>query len=79
MTNFEKLTKAFCDAFVIDADKVKALKYRECEMWDSVGHMTLINNIEDAFDIMILPEDLMNFTSFSVGKDILSQHYNIQF
>ena len=36
--------------------------------WDSVHQLNIIASLEDAFDIMFDPEDIMEFTSFKVGK-----------
>lgn len=51
MTNLEKYVKAFSEALEVPESDVPALKYGESDQWDSVGHMTLIAALEDAFDI----------------------------
>lgn len=78
MTNEEKYTNAFCQAFDIDADKVKGLKFQAIDAWDSVGHMGLIAQIEDAFDIMLEPDDIVDLSSYEKGKEILAK-YNVEF
>lgn len=79
MTNLEKYNKAFCDAFEITEDKLTCLKYQDIELWDSVGHMTLVANLEDAFDIMMETDDIIDLSSYEKGKEILAQNYNIEF
>lgn len=79
MTNLEKYNKAFCDSFEITDDKLAGLKYQQIELWDSVGHMTLVANLEDAFDIMMETDDIIDLSSYEKGKDILSKKYNIIF
>lgn len=79
MTNLEKYNNAFCDSFEITEDKLVDLKYQQIELWDSVGHMTLVANLEDAFDIMMETDDIIDLSSYEKGKDILSQKYNIVF
>lgn len=79
MTNLEKYNEAFCDSFEITEDKLVGLKYQQIELWDSVGHMTLVANLEDAFDIMMETDDIIDLSSYEKGKDILSQKYNIVF
>lgn len=79
MTNLEKYNKAFCDSFEITEDKLAGLKYQQIELWDSVGHMTLVANIEDAFDIMMETDDIIDLSSYEKGKEILSDKYNIAF
>ena len=39
MTNIEKYTQAFMDAFGIDAETAKTLQFQQIPAWDSVGHM----------------------------------------
>jgi acyl carrier protein len=40
--------------------------------------MTLVANIEDAFDIMMETDDIIDFSSYEKGIDILKQHYGIE-
>lgn len=79
MTNLEKYDKAFCDSFEITEDKLSGLQYQQIELWDSVGHMTLVANLEDAFDIMMETDDIIDLSSYEKGKEILSDKYNIAF
>ncbi len=79
MTNLEKYNKAFCDSFEITLDKLAGLKYQQIELWDSVGHMTLVANLEDAFDIMMETDDIIALSSYEKGKEILSSNYDITF
>ena len=72
MTNKEKYINAFVEGLEIDADIVKeGLEYQGIPEWDSVGHMGLIACLEDAFDIMMDTEDIIDFSSFEKGKEIL--------
>ena len=77
--NLEKYINTFVEAFDVDAETAKTLKYQAIEAWDSVGHMGLIAQIEGAFDIMMEPEDIIDLSSFEKGKEILSSKYNIEF
>ena len=78
MTNLEKYQNAFTESFEIGADKLPGLKYQEIEAWDSVGHMNLIAAIEDAFDIMMDTDDIIDFNSYEKGIEILSKNYEIE-
>lgn len=78
MTNLEKYNNAFCEAFEINEEQLEGLQYQQIELWDSVGHMTLVANIEDAFDIMMETDDIIDFSSYEKGIDILKQHYGIE-
>lgn len=44
--------------------------------WDSVGHMELVAELEDAFDISMDTDDIIEFNSFEAGIKILAK-YNI--
>lgn len=79
MTNLEKYTQAFVESFEVSEDEVKNLKYQDIKAWDSVGHMGLVANIEDAFDIMMETEDIIDLSSFEKGKEILEKNYEIDF
>lgn len=79
MTNIEKYKNAFVEALVVKEDQVEGLEYQAIAEWDSVGHMSLIAAIEDAFDIMMDTDDIIDFSSYGKGKEILSKNYNIEF
>lgn len=76
MINLRKYVKAFTDTFGIAEDQVKALEYQSIVQWDSVGHMRLIAAVEDTFGIMMETDDIIDFSSFEKGKEILKK-YNV--
>ena len=78
MSNLEKYTNAFVEAFEVTPEEAQNLKYQDIKAWDSVGHMGLVANIEDAFDIMLETEDIINLSSYDKGKEILSK-YDVDF
>ncbi len=78
MTNLDKYTKVFVDLFGKSEDEVKELHYQDIIEWDSVGHMTLISALEDAFDIMLDTDDIIDFESYTKGIDILKK-YDVDF
>lgn len=78
MTNKEKYLNAFVEALEISADQTEGLKYQDIDAWDSVGHMGLVAAIEDAFDIMMDTEDIIDFNSFEKGMELLKK-YDIEF
>lgn len=79
MTNKEKYTKAFTDCFEISDEEAMTLEYQGVEAWDSVGHMDLVANVEDAFDIMLEADDIIDFSSYEKGMEILSTKYGVEF
>lgn len=80
MTNLEKYINVFVETFEVSADEAQGLKYQDIEAWDSVGHMGLISALEDAFDIMMDTDDIIDFNSFEKGKEILAKaDYGVEF
>ena len=74
MSNLEKYENAFVKALEVSPEEVSALVYGQSASWDSVGHMTLVANLEDAFDIMIDMDDIIDLSSFEKGKEILRKY-----
>lgn len=79
MTNFEKYAKVFAEEFHVTEEQMRGLEYQSISEWDSVGHMSLITAIEDTFGIMMDTEDIIDFSSFEKGMDILERNYQIEF
>ncbi|MCI9002116.1 MAG: acyl carrier protein [Oscillibacter sp.] len=79
MTNLEKYNQAFVEALEITEDQLPGLEYQAIEQWDSVGHMGLVATLEDAFDIMMDTDDIIDFSSYEKGKEILAKNYQIEF
>ncbi|CUH74796.1 hypothetical protein TRM7557_00084 [Tritonibacter multivorans] len=74
MSNLDTYTSAFVDAFRVDANQVAALAYQSIEQWDSLGHMQLMSDLEERFDIEMDIDDITDFSSFSKGKEILGKY-----
>ncbi|MFH1512244.1 MAG: acyl carrier protein [Bacillota bacterium] len=74
MTNEDKYIGAFAEALSVEAGQATALTYGQSSAWDSVGHMRLIANLEDAFDLMMDMDDIIDFSSFMKGKEILRKY-----
>ena len=59
MQNLEKYKKIFIESLSIDnKDFNEDLKYNEIPEWDSIGHMTLMSGLEEAFKISIETEGI---------------------
>lgn len=71
----EKLRQVFAEGLAMPAaEVVDSLKYGESVAWDSIAHMALIAAIEEAFDIMIDAEDVIDMSSFAKAKEIVSKY-----
>lgn len=74
MNNKEKYVQAFVESLEIDAALVEGLEYQAIPQWDSVGHMGLVAAIEDTFDIMMDTDDIIDFSSYEKGIEILKKY-----
>ena len=75
MTNIEKYNNAFIETFGLTSiDLNSDLKYQSVTAWDSVGHMALSAMLEEAFDIMLDTDDIIDFASYDKGKEILAKY-----
>lgn len=74
MSNKEKYVNAFVEALDVKENQVEGLEYQAIASWDSVGHMGLISEIEDSFDIQFETDDIVEFSSFEKGIEILKKY-----
>lgn len=80
MSNLEKYNKVFIETFEITEEQLAGLKYQDISAWDSVGHMNLIAALEEAFDIMMDTDDIIDLSSYEKGKEILAKaDYGVEF
>jgi acyl carrier protein len=80
MSNEQALKNAFCEGLGVQTDAIdwETLEYRGIEQWDSVAHMQVVAEIEDAFDIMLDIDDVIAMSSFTITKEILGK-YDVSF
>lgn len=75
MTNLDKLNGIFCEVFSVDASALGAgFDNKSVEGWDSVRQLNLTSYIEDTFDIMLDPEDILECTSYDNARAILAKY-----
>ena len=75
MENIKKYNNAFVEVFGAKAEELNDNYGKETvEEWDSVHQLSLISELEEAFDIMFDPEDIMEMTSYAKGKELLKKY-----
>ncbi len=75
MSNTEKYKKTFLESLSLDQKNLsEELKYNDIPEWDSIGHMTLMSNLEEAFNINIETDDIVDFSSYKKGIEILKKY-----
>ena len=73
----EKYNSIFIDLLAVSNEDLSDLKYQGSPSWDSIGHMQLISRIEDEFDLMFETVDIIDFSSYEKGIEILKK-YNVE-
>ena len=74
MSAIEKYNAAFMNTFGIDEGQLQGLKYQDIKTWDSIGHMQLMTNLEESFDIELDIDDITDFSGYEKGMLILEKY-----
>ena len=74
MNNLAKYEDAYIEIFGVEKDQLAELEYQSIQEWDSVGHMSLMAALEEVFDIMMDTDDIIDFSSYEKGKEILGKY-----
>ncbi len=79
MSNLEKYNQAFINTFEISPGELNDhFNFNEIEAWDSMAHLTLIAELEDAFEVMFETDDILHFGGYLNGIEILKR-YGVDF
>ena len=79
MNNKEKYDQVFIESFSISESALgDDLSYNTIPEWDSVGHMSLIAELEEVFDIMMEMDDIIDFSSYKKGFELIAK-YGVEF
>ena len=77
MSAKKKYQYIFIKSLSIDSNKFNEnIKYNEIPEWDSIGHMTLISALEGEYKISLETDDIVDFSSFKKGIELLKK-YNV--
>lgn len=77
MSKLDVYNNIFKEALLVEDNQLEELKYQDVPEWDSVGHMSLIAMLEDTFDIEMDTDDIVDFSSYEIGKEIIKK-YNVE-
>ena len=78
MSNLKIYKEIFAESLQVPLENFnEKLVYNEIPEWDSIGHMSLISNIEEKFKITFETDDIIELSSFKKGKEILNLKYKI--
>ena len=71
---FEKLNEIFSDVFDEDITVTPETTADDIEDWDSLTHITLISEVEDAFDIKFAMKDVLGMKNVGEMADIIEKN-----
>lgn len=75
MTNREKFNQAFIEVFGVEESTLNEDFTKEnVDSWDSVHQLNIIAILEETFDIMFDPEDIMELTSYEKGMTLIAKY-----
>jgi acyl carrier protein len=70
-----KLIDCFAQTFSIDRSAITPkLAYQSIPQWDSVGHMALVAEIENTFNVTFDTDDIIGMSDVSKAVEILRKH-----
>lgn len=75
MNNLEKYNQAFIEVFGVEESALGSNFDKDSvDGWDSVHQLNIIALLEESFDIMLDPEDIMELTSYEKGKELMAKY-----
>jgi acyl carrier protein len=78
MNKLEQYNKIFIENLDVTGEQLKSLAYQSVPSWDSVRHMAIMASLEEAFDIMMETDDIIDFSSYEKGIEILKTKYDVE-
>ena len=80
MNNLEKLNQIFCEVYSVEESALNEnFVNTNVETWDSIHQLSMVAAIEEAFDLMMDAEDILEMTSYENVKQLLASKYEIAF
>lgn len=75
MDNSEKLYEVFARSLAIPRNAVTdQLAYNTIPEWDSVAHMALVAELENAFGVMLDTDDIVDMRTVGIAKTLLAKY-----
>lgn len=71
---FAKLSEVFSDVFDEDITVTENTTAADIEDWDSLAHITLIAEVEDAFDIKFSMKEVLGMQNVGEMADIIEKN-----
>lgn len=73
--NREIYDQAFLDVLSLEKAQLnEGLEYQSVASWDSVAHMSLMAELEDAYDIELEMDDIVEFGTYLTGLETMRKY-----
>ncbi len=75
MTNLEKYHKILKNNLGVTEEQLndEVLVYNRYKRWESVRHIEMVADLEDAFDVVFETLDITSFSTYTKGIEILEK------
>ncbi len=75
MSSDDKIVAVFAKVLGLPEDEiVDELRYSSIPQWDSIAHMSVIADLEDAYDIMIDMDDVVDMNTVGKAREIIAKY-----
>ncbi len=72
MRDINKYNYIFSEIFSTNVEMLNdEFKKENVDNWDSITQISLVDQIEEEFNVMFEPEEIIGLTSYNIGKEIL--------
>ncbi len=72
--DIDTIRHIFSETFNCPSDIVERLQYRISNGWDSIGHMSLLANIEEKIGVSLNPKDMFAISSYNKCIEVLNKY-----
>ena len=73
--NRQKYDAIFMEVLMLEAEQLnEELRYQSVSTWDSVAHMNIVAELEDAFDIELEMDDIIDFGTYLTGLETMKKY-----
>ena len=73
--NLDKYDECFIKVLDVNKEDLNEnFNFNNTDNWDSLAHLNLIGELEDAFGIMFETDDIIHFGGYENGKIILKKY-----
>ena len=73
--NSQRYDEVFANNFNVESSCLdESFTFDAIEQWDSLAHMELMSALEGGFGILLSPDEVLELTSYTKGKEILIRH-----